>query len=170
MSLSPPVESDWPIYLTTTVVINAPQKKVWDTLVDFSAYARSHTDSRKATLLDGSKKPLPGPNPPLAKGNYIGLDVHMPPSMDDSIKPRALTEVIMQVEPERQLVWGSARSAWLFGAQRWHTVTEIDAQTTKLEIIAVFSGLGPGLAKAWMRTTVTACVEGMAAALKRRCE
>ncbi|KAJ7761125.1 hypothetical protein B0H16DRAFT_1280448, partial [Mycena metata] len=82
-----------------------------------------------------------GPNPPLAKGNCIGLHVHMPPIMGDSIKPRALAELITQVEPECQLVWGSARSGWLFGAQRWHTVTEIDAQPTKLEIIAVFSGL-----------------------------
>ncbi|KAJ7034659.1 hypothetical protein C8F04DRAFT_1182936 [Mycena alexandri] len=133
-----------------SMVINAPRKKVWDTLVDFSEYAKWNPYIRTATLLDGSKKHLPGSNPQLAKGNYVGINVHMPPSLDHSIKTQTLAEFIMHVKPQRQLAWGSSK--------------------TKFEIIAVFSGLGPGLAKEWMRTTVTACIEEMAGALKSRCE
>ncbi|KAJ6589028.1 hypothetical protein B0H19DRAFT_1102576 [Mycena capillaripes] len=162
-----PVQSEWPTYISRSVIINAPRQKVWDVLVDFSEYAKWNSYIRESTLIDASNKALPGHQ--IAKGNRLALKTHIPPTMDDSVKMRAMTELVMHVEPQSQLAWGSHLPGWLFGAEQWNVLTEVEGGT-KYEMIAVFSGVGPYLMMRSMRDPITKAVHAMAEGLKTRCE
>ncbi|KAJ6602430.1 hypothetical protein DFH09DRAFT_1019533 [Mycena vulgaris] len=146
---------------------HAPRQKVWDALVDFAAYPAWNPYIRESTLLDASKTPAPGAQP--AAGHRVALKVHMPPAMDDSVKLRAMTELVMHVEPLRELAWGSHLPGWLFGAEHWNVLSDVEGGT-KFEIIAVFSGAGPYVMLLSMRDAFTASIKAMAEGLKTRCE
>ncbi|KAJ7736762.1 hypothetical protein DFH07DRAFT_97897 [Mycena maculata] len=168
-SKSIPLESEWPTYISTSVVIDAPRDKVWDILVDFAAYAKWNPYIRESTLLDKSKK-SPVHSREITKGDHVALKVHMPPAMDDSVKLRAMTELVLHVEPHRQLGWGSHLPGWFFGAEHWNVLSEVGEGRTKFEIIAVFSGAGPYVMLLSMREPFTDAIKAMAQGLKTRCE
>ncbi|KAJ7083474.1 hypothetical protein C8R44DRAFT_992030 [Mycena epipterygia] len=163
-----PLKSEWPTYISTSVIVHAPREKVWDVLVDFASYGKWNPYIHEGTLLDASSKPLPDAQ--ITEAKCFVLKVCLPPGMDDSLKTRALTEVVMHVEPRSQLAWGSARSRWLFGAEHWNVLSDAEGGGTKFEIIKVYSGVGPALMMGLMRETVTQAITEMAAALKARCE
>ncbi|KAJ7673444.1 hypothetical protein B0H17DRAFT_1335058 [Mycena rosella] len=158
-----PQESDWPNYISRSVVISAPREKVWAVLVDFAAYSEWNPYIRESTLLGASS------GQQIAAGHRVALKVHMPPAMDDSVKLRGMTETVKHVEPQRQLAWGSHLPGWLFGAEHWNVLSDVEGGT-KFEIIAVFSGAGPYVMMLSMREPFTASVNAMAEALKTRCE
>ncbi|KAJ7475145.1 hypothetical protein B0H11DRAFT_2018541 [Mycena galericulata] len=162
-----PLESEWPSYISASVVIDAPPEKVWDVLVDFAAYGEWNPYIRESTLIDASKTLLPGHK--IAKGNRVALKVHIPPAMDDSVKLRAMTELVMHVEPRSQLAWGSHLPGWLFGAEHWNVLSEVEGGT-KFEIIAVFKGAGPYVMMLSMREPFTDAINAMVESLKTRCE
>ncbi|KAF8147804.1 hypothetical protein K438DRAFT_1734093 [Mycena galopus ATCC 62051] len=164
---SVPKESEWPSYISTSVIIDAPREKVWEVLVDFGAYEKWNPYIRESTHLDGSKKPIQGHE--IVKGHSVALKVHIPPAMEDSVKLRAMTELVMHVEPPSQLAWGSHLPGWLFGAEHWNLLSDAEGGT-KFEIIAVFSGAGPYLMMMSMRQPFTEALQAMATALKTRCE
>ncbi|KAJ7766526.1 hypothetical protein DFH07DRAFT_809297 [Mycena maculata] len=158
-----PVESEWPTYLSTSVVINAPRQKVWDVLVDFAGYAKWNPYIRECTLLDASKAPVHGRG--IAADDFVTLKLHMPPAMD-SVKLRAMAEHVKHVEPLSQLAWGGRMPGWLHGSEHWNVLTEIDGGT-KFEIIRVFSGV---VIRALSRDSFADAIEAMAQGLKARCE
>ncbi|KAJ6482081.1 hypothetical protein C8R47DRAFT_1133867 [Mycena vitilis] len=162
-----PLESEWPTYISTSVVINASREQVWDVLLDFAGHAKWNPYIRESTLLDASNKAIP--NTQIAPGNRLALKVHIPPAMDDSVKLRAMTETVKHVAPRSQLAWGSHLPGWLFGAEQWNVLTEVDGGT-KFEVIAVFSGIGPYLMMKSMREPCGQALDGMAQGLKTRCE
>ncbi|KAJ7084163.1 hypothetical protein C8R43DRAFT_1051809 [Mycena crocata] len=165
-----PLESEWPTYFSTSVIIKATRQKVWDVLVDFPSYSQWNPYIRESTLLDASKKTcLPGQQ--IAKGNHLALKAQIPPTMDNSVKPRPMTELVMHVEPRSQLAWGSHLPGWLFGAEQWNVLTEVDGGT-KFEMIAVFKGVGPYVMISMMslREPMVKAIEAMAGGLKSRCE
>ncbi|KAJ7629434.1 hypothetical protein DFH06DRAFT_1005909 [Mycena polygramma] len=164
-----PLESEWPTYISTSVVINASREKVWDVLLDLAGHGKwqlTYT-RRESTLLDASNKAIPSAE--IAPGNRLALKVHIPPAMDDSVKMRAMTETVKHVAPRSQIAWGSHLPGWLFGAEHWNVLTEVDGGT-KFEAIAVFSGVGPYLMMKSMREPCAQALEGMAQGLKTRCE
>lgn len=110
------------------------------------------------------------PGPQIAKGHRVALKVHIPPSMDDSIKMRAMTELVMHVEPRSQLAWGSHLPGWLFGAENWNVLSDAEGGYTKFESIAVFKGAGPYVMMGSMREPATQSLKAMADGLKARCE
>ncbi|KAJ7902752.1 hypothetical protein B0H14DRAFT_2667528 [Mycena olivaceomarginata] len=135
-----PKESDWPIYIPVSVVIKAPREKVWNMLMDFGSYPEWNPYIRGATVTDASKRPLPDNQ--IAVGHKLVVKAQMPPTMDNSVKPRVLAETVIHVAPGRQFVWGASESPRMFfGAQRWHVLTDVHGGT-KYEIIAVLSGIG----------------------------
>lgn len=93
----------------------------------------------------------------------------MPPAMDASVKPRSMTELVMHVEPQSQLAWGSHLPGWLFGAEHWNVLTEVEGGT-KYEIIAVLKGGAAHLMMRSMREPFTEAIKAMALGFKTRCE
>ncbi|KAJ7759758.1 hypothetical protein DFH07DRAFT_918876 [Mycena maculata] len=163
-----PTESEWPIFISTSAVINVPRDKVWDTLLDFDSYPTWNPYFRASTLLDHTDAPVYGRA--IAVGDHVAMKAHLPPTMDDSIKPRAITETVMHVEPGRAVVWGSHAPGWLFGAEHWYVLTEVGEGRTKFEIIKVFSGVGPWIVLVSLRAPIAAAIKAMAQAIKVRCE
>ncbi|KAJ6617986.1 hypothetical protein B0H10DRAFT_1796376 [Mycena sp. CBHHK59/15] len=162
-----PVEADWPFYFSTSIVIHKPRQKIWDVLLDFPSYNEWNPYIRESILIDASKKPVPSYE--IAKGHRVALKVHMPAAMDDSVKTRSMTELVMHVKPLTQLAWGSHLPGWLFGAEHWNVLSEFDGGT-KFEIIAVFRGAGPHLMMMSMKEVFADSLKAMAEALKARCE
>ncbi|KAJ7902735.1 hypothetical protein B0H14DRAFT_1146135 [Mycena olivaceomarginata] len=112
------------------------------------------------------------PGHEIVQGNYVALKAQMPPTLDDSVKPRGMTELVKHVEQQRQLAWGSHLPGWLFGAEHWNVLSDVPGGGTKFEIIAVFSGAGPYVMLRLMsvRQPFTEAIQGMAEGLKTRCE
>ncbi|KAK7028284.1 hypothetical protein R3P38DRAFT_3354080 [Favolaschia claudopus] len=169
-NLTVPRESEWPTYFSKSVIIKAPRQFVWDVLVDFDSYPKWNPYIRESTLIDATKKPLPGHQ--IALGHQVALKVHMPPTMDDTVKMSAMTETVKQVQKPSELAWGSHRlPGWLFGAQHWNVLTEVEGGT-KFEIVTVFSGFVTSmmLSMLSMRQPFIESVDTMAEAMKKRCE
>ncbi|KAF8147812.1 hypothetical protein K438DRAFT_1625932 [Mycena galopus ATCC 62051] len=163
-----PTESEWPIYFNVSVVIEAPRERVWEELMDFGSYSQWNPFIRGASVTDASKNPLRDDQ--IAPGHKLIVHVHTPPTMDDSIKARALVETVFHVVPGQQLVWGaSAAPRLLFGSQRWNVLSDVEGGT-KFEIVAVLSGLGGALAMRFMRKAFVEGIGAMAEGLKARCE
>ncbi|KAJ7641419.1 hypothetical protein FB45DRAFT_785517 [Roridomyces roridus] len=172
LAKSIPLKSDWPFYFSTSVVINAPRQQVWDVLLHFGGHKSWNPFIREATpVLDRSQTPLPT-GTALAPGHHIAMKVHIPGTMDDSVKPRAMIELVKQVEAPSQLAWGSHLPGWFFGAENWHVLTELEGGAkTKFEIVAVFKGVGPRVMMWTMDGAILdETIKGMAEGLKRVCE
>ncbi|KAJ7262740.1 hypothetical protein B0H12DRAFT_306219 [Mycena haematopus] len=163
-----PKESEWPIRMNFSAVIHAPRERVWNELMDFGAYSQWNPYIREATVTDASKNPLR--DDLIAAGHKFVVKVHIPPTMDDSVKTRTLAETVLHVAPGSQLVWGASASPKpLFGSQRWHVLSDVEGGT-KYEIIAVLSGVGGSLAMRFMRKSFVEANEAMVQGLKTRCE
>ncbi|KAJ7464920.1 hypothetical protein B0H11DRAFT_2308680, partial [Mycena galericulata] len=119
------------------------------------------TRSREITLIDASKTPLPSDQQEVAAETSVALKVHMPPT---AASPRALTERVLHVEPQRHFVWGAHNPpGWLFVAERWHVLSDIQGGT-KFEIIAVQQGAAPYLMKRMIQGPLTESLDAMAKA------
>lgn len=106
-------------------------------------------NSREATILDASRKPIASPTG-LAVGHNLLLKTHMPPSLDDTIKTSNMVEDVKKVDPQAfHLVWGSKTRGMFFGAEQWLILTEQGDYTT-FEMMATFSGVVPHLLKLFM--------------------
>ncbi|KAJ7186792.1 hypothetical protein C8R46DRAFT_1058051 [Mycena filopes] len=168
---SVPVESEWPTYISTSVVIDVPRQKVWDVLMDFGGYKKWNPFIRECVHLDASKKSQPTPPRALVRGDHLALKTNIPPTLDDAAKMRSMTELVMHVEPGHQLAWGSHLPGWLFGAEHWTVLSDVDGGArTKFESIAAYSGVGPWLMMAYMREPVVEAVKAMAQGIKMACE
>ncbi|KAJ7034663.1 hypothetical protein C8F04DRAFT_1347528 [Mycena alexandri] len=80
---------------------------------------------------------------------------------------QCMTELVMHVEPGRKLSWGSHLPGWLFGAEQWVVLNDVDGGTkTKFELIAVFRGLVPWLMMASLRELAMEAIKAMAQGIK----
>jgi hypothetical protein len=123
---------------------------------------------REATVTHASKKPLPDRE--IAAGRKLVIRVHMSPTMDDSrVNTRTLTETVLHIEPQSQLAWGAPSRGWLFGAQSWHVLSDVEGGT-KFEIVAVFGGVAGSLMMKFMGKAFKESIQAMANGLKTRCE
>ncbi|KAJ7074668.1 hypothetical protein C8F01DRAFT_32624 [Mycena amicta] len=169
-----PVESEWPIYISTSLVIDAPRQKVWDVFTDFAAHPKWNPYWRECTPLDANKKPLLA-GTQLASGHRLALKLHLPPTLDDTVPTRNMVEALSHVAAPSHLAWGANSMPLLFRTQRWHVFTDVDGDSeaggkTKLVVIsAVGGGLGRLMPKG-MQEELAQSIRAMNEALKKRCE
>ncbi|KAF7291534.1 SRPBCC domain-containing protein [Mycena kentingensis (nom. inval.)] len=168
-----PVESDWPILIRESVTIAAPRDKVWDVFTDFTAYPEWNPHWRSCTLLDAKKNPLPA-GIPIATGHHLQLKIHLPPTLEDSVPTRTLTELLSDVSLGSYISWGARRMPFLFRTSRLYLLTDVEleggGQGTKMEAFSAVGGVLGALFPARMQWDLRMGIKEMNEALKTRCE
>ncbi|CDO68783.1 hypothetical protein BN946_scf184989.g49 [Trametes cinnabarina] len=143
--------------------IDAPIEKVWTVLLDFPKYKEWNPFVQVIT--DKNKKPLEDQTP--GEGKYLLMQVHIPPTMDDSISTTSAFEQITSVQPElHRLAWKNLLPSWFIRAERWQALRTNEAGKTVYETREVFGGIGAYLIKWFLGAKLVKSFEEMAKGLK----
>ncbi|MEL7119394.1 MAG: SRPBCC domain-containing protein [Bacteroidota bacterium] len=113
-------------HLQTEIILNAPNEKVWNTLVDFQAYK-----SWNPFIISSSGKAVVGEkltNTMLHKG-----------------KPTTFTPVITKVEIHKELEWLGSGSMGAFKGRHYFKLEDLGNGQTKLIHGEHFSGILRGI-------------------------
>ncbi|RPD63311.1 hypothetical protein L226DRAFT_459831 [Lentinus tigrinus ALCF2SS1-7] len=146
-----------------SVDIDAPIDKVWDVLADFTKYPECQV------IVDKSKKPLEDQTP--AKGKYLLMETHIPPTMDDSVSSTEAFEQITHFDDvTRRMAWKNLLPSWLIKAERWQVLSTTEDGKTRYESREVFGSIGAYLIKWFLSTNLMKSFNAMGDALKARSE
>ncbi|KAF7290641.1 hypothetical protein MIND_01304400 [Mycena indigotica] len=172
-SFALPVASEWPTYISRSVVIDAPREKVWSVFTDFKAYPEWNPYWRECTLLDEHKRPL-GAGTPVAAGHRLSLKLHIPPTMDDTVGTHDMVEALSHVEAGAHLVW-TVSWGFLLRSVRLHHFADVEGEAgagrkTEVVVVSAIGGLAGRMMPKGMLADLTMSIEAMNAALKKRCE
>ncbi|OBZ74295.1 hypothetical protein A0H81_05458 [Grifola frondosa] len=135
----------------------------------FSSYSEWNPFVRTQTIVDASRTPSTDQTP--SEGKFLLMEVHIPPTMDDSGKPTIAHEIITHVDPAtHRLAWQNTLPSWFIRAERWQALSTTDDGKTRYETREVFGGIGSYLIKWFLSMNLQKSFEAMAEALKMRAE
>ena len=125
--------------------------------------------SRAMIIVDASKSP--DADQTLAEGKYLMMKVHMPPTMDDTVRSQVPFEVIKTVDREKhRLSWINIDyPQWALRAERWQVLSTVDGKTL-YETREVFAGLLAYILKWFMAGSLRKSFDAFADGLKHRSE
>ncbi|KAH9920857.1 uncharacterized protein BXZ73DRAFT_91879 [Epithele typhae] len=135
--------------------IDAPIEKVWEVLTDFTKYPECQE------VVDKDKKKVEDQTP--AKGKYLSMLTHIPPTMDDGAKKQPASVLITHCDDEtHRLCFSGLMSSWFIRSERWQALSTTEDGKTFYESREIFAGIGsPNLMKSF---------QAMADTLKARAE
>ena len=130
----------------------------------------SHPHFRRSqVIVDKSKKPLEDQTP--AKGKYLLMQTHIPPTMDDSVPTtEAFEQIIYFDDMTRRMAWKNLLPSWFLRAERWQALSTTEDGKTRYESREVFGSIGAYLIKWFLSTKLLDSFNAMGAALKSRSE
>ncbi|KAI0759025.1 hypothetical protein C8Q74DRAFT_1301632 [Fomes fomentarius] len=171
----PPPSYSGVFAMQVTTEIDAPLDKVWDILADFTKYPEWNPFVRSQVITDKDKKPLAGANSPEdqtpAKGKYLLMHVHIPPTMDDSARTtEAFEQIVFFDDAVHRLAWKSLLPQWFVRAERWQALSTTAEGRTRYESREVFAGVGAYLIKWVISKNLQKSFDAMGDALKARAE
>lgn len=106
-----------------------------------------------------------------AKGKYLLMKVHIPPTMDDSVGFQNAFELITAFDDvNHRLAWKNLLPQWFIKAERWQALSTTEDGKTVYESREVFGGIGAYLIKWFIATNLMKSFEAMADAVKTRSE
>ena len=106
-----------------------------------------------------------------AKGKYLLMKVHIPPTMDDSVGFQNAFELITAFDDvNHRLAWKNLLPQWFIKADRWQDLSTPEDGKTVYESREVFGGIGAYLIKWFIATNLMKSFEAMADAVKTRSE
>ncbi|KAI0776749.1 hypothetical protein BD413DRAFT_228293 [Trametes elegans] len=157
------------LVVNVTVEIDAPIEKVWQILLDFPKYREWNPFVRSQVITDEHKKPLEDQTP--AADKYLLMQVHIPPTMDDSVATTAAFEQITAVDAEHyRVAWKNLLPPWLVRAERWQALSTNEQGKTVYETREVFAGVGAYAIKLLLGKNLNKSFEAMAEGLKAHAE
>lgn len=119
--------------------------------------------------MDKSKKKLDDQTP--AKGKYLLMQTHIPPTMDDSVGAVSAFEQITHIDDQTyRLAWINLLPSWLVRAERWQALSRTEDGKTLYETREVFAGVGAYLIKWFLFGNLEKSFQAMAESLKVRSE
>ena len=137
--------------IATAAEIDAPPSRVWDVLVDLSAYR-----DWNPFIVDASGT--------VAVGETLSLSMALPGWSPMSIAPRLLV-----VEPARELRWkGRLFVPGLFDGEHWFALTPLPNGRTRLDHSERFTGVLLPLARAMIYEDTVRAFQALNAALAKR--
>ncbi|OSD00007.1 hypothetical protein PYCCODRAFT_1414884 [Trametes coccinea BRFM310] len=157
------------LVVSVSIEIDAPIERVWDALLDFPKYKEWNSFVRSQVITDKNKKPLEDQTP--AEGKYLLMQVHIPPTMDDSISTTSAFEQITHIQPEQhRIAWKNLLPPWFVRAERWQALSTNEAGRTVYETREVFGGIGAYLIKWFIGAKLVKSFQAMAEGLKAYAE
>ncbi|KAI1789736.1 hypothetical protein LXA43DRAFT_556036 [Ganoderma leucocontextum] len=171
MSASPPTNLPDPSYtavLTCYVSreIDAPLETVWEVLTDFTKYPEWNPFVRSQQITDQTGKTVLEDQTP-AKGKYLLMKTHIPPTMDDSVRTQSAFESIIAYDDVTyRMAWTSLIPQWIVKAERWQALSTTEDGKTFYESREIFAGFGAYLIKWFISTNLMKGFEGMADAVQ----
>lgn len=138
------------------VIINAPIERVWEVLMDLPRYPEWNPFTYEVVPHDGSLYP----------GANVDLYVRMPLRGD-----RVSTEKVARLEAPTQLAWGMTMiNPWLLKAQRDQVLEKLDDNRCSYQTWDAFRGLLTPVVVGLFGKDMKNGFDGVAHALKKRCE
>ncbi|TFK79525.1 hypothetical protein K466DRAFT_505394 [Polyporus arcularius HHB13444] len=152
-----------PFTAYVSVDIDAPVDKVWAVLADFTKYPECQV------IVDKSKKPLEDQTP--AKGKYLLMQTHIPPTLDDSVSTTEAFEQITHFDDvTHRMAWQNLLPSWFLKAERWQVLSTTEDGKTRYESREVFGSIGAYLIKWFLSAKLLQSFNAMGEALKARSE
>ncbi|KAH9957026.1 hypothetical protein BC827DRAFT_728640 [Russula dissimulans] len=156
--------------IRSSISIDAPKQKVWDTLLDFPSYKECRTQE---VISEHDKTPLLSQI--AAPGRRIRLRLHVPPTMNDAeTKASTAEEILTYVDTTSfRLAWRFATPArWLIDAERWQVLLDggTDGEKTVYQTWEFFGGLLAYVLWFFMSVKLQSSFDAMAHALKNKVE
>ncbi|KAG1829309.1 hypothetical protein EV424DRAFT_1507553 [Suillus variegatus] len=167
----PPLSSKGVFSVSSSCLINAPRKEVWEVLMDWKSYKEWNPFVRDQRITDARKNHLPDETP--REGCYLYIQpVHIPPSFDNKWFPGSAFERITALDHENyRTAWVNVEMPhWLLTAERWQALVEVEGGKTRYETIEVFGGLLAYLVRAFVGNGLKKGFIAMAEGLKSRAE
>ncbi|KAJ7730363.1 hypothetical protein DFH07DRAFT_969185 [Mycena maculata] len=169
----PPLSSSGIFTVADSILIDAPVKKVWQTLLDFGSYKEWNAFVRGQTVVDESGTALADQTPVAEKKLFIS-PVHLPPTMGTPrfMQSHSTTVRITTIDHEQhRAAWVTAGGLprWALYAERWQMLT-VENGKTKYESIEVFHGILAYVVQWFTGKNLVLGVRAMAEGLKSRSE
>ncbi|TBU31288.1 hypothetical protein BD311DRAFT_689416 [Dichomitus squalens] len=166
----PPPSYSGPLTCYVSREISAPIERVWGVLSDFPKYPEWNPFVRSQEITDKSGKTVLEDQTP-AKGKYLNMKVHIPPTMDDSVQAQTAFELIIHYDDaSHRLAWKNLLPSWFIRAERWQALSITEDGKTLYESREVFAGIGVYLIKWFISKNLIKSFEAMADALKSTSE
>ncbi|KAG6906412.1 hypothetical protein DXG01_014065 [Tephrocybe rancida] len=164
----PPLTEKGVFYVRSSILIDAPQEKVWSIMLDFPSYK----ECRGQTITNKSGDPLPDQTP--AEGQYLLIaPVHLPPTMGEPgwFQKQSAFEIITTVDHENfRVAWENiALPRFLLSAERWQLLSVVDGKT-KYETYEVFGGIFAYVVRFFMYQKLVLGFNAQAEGLKKHAE
>ena len=125
--------------------------------------------ARKTNVDKDSKKRLDDQTP--AKGKYLLMQSHLPPTMDDSAPVQPGFDLITHFDDvTHRMCWINLLYPWILRGERWQALSTTADGKTLYESREVFGGLGGYIIRLLFGTKLMMSFNAMADALKARAE
>ena len=106
-----------------------------------------------------------------AKGKYLLMQTHIPPTMDEGARLQSAFELITHFDDvTRRMCWVSLLPRWFIRAERWQVLSATADGKTLYESREVFGMFGAYIVWLFLGTNLMKSFNAMADALKERAE
>ncbi|KAI0776746.1 hypothetical protein BD413DRAFT_610337 [Trametes elegans] len=100
----PPPSLNGSFTAQASTVIDAPIDKVWNAVLDVTKYPEWNSVIRNVVVTDAEHGwRVKNQSAPIAEGEHLILQIHNPPTMDDTIPTYTVTVDITAIEPDLHL-------------------------------------------------------------------
>ncbi|KZV99248.1 hypothetical protein EXIGLDRAFT_762777 [Exidia glandulosa HHB12029] len=159
--------------VASAVVISAPVEAVWKILIDIQKYEEWNPSLRFIQIIDANKTPLPPAQQFLEVGASIKVGLMGTPSLDPSVQPTGVVELVSAVDDaHHRWSYRSHSTGPMFRAERAFAVSQsqTDPEKTVLEMRHIVGGAFARLVGLLMGARLKVAQVEMGKALKARAE